>query len=88
MTAYLDTNVVIYFVEQHPVWGPKVVARIAAIRASGNGFAVSDLTRMECQVGRCNRRRLRRVLDQRRNFLRFLRFGGGAAVLTLVVPSG
>jgi uncharacterized protein len=49
--AYLDTNLVIYFIEGTPGWGPRAAARIAALRAAGDGLAVSDLTRMECQVG-------------------------------------
>ncbi len=51
MTVFLDANVVIYFVERHPVWGAKATARIAAARSSGNDLAVSDLIRMECRVG-------------------------------------
>ncbi len=37
-----------YFVEQHPVWGAKVTARLAALRSSGDEIAVSDLARTEC----------------------------------------
>ncbi len=51
MVVYLDANVVIYFVEQPPVWGPRSAARMAALRAGGETFAISDPTRMECQVG-------------------------------------
>ena len=51
MTVFLDANVVIYFVEQHPIWGAKATARIASARSSGDDIAVSDLIRMECQVG-------------------------------------
>jgi predicted nucleic acid-binding protein len=51
VTIFLDANVVIYFVERHPVWGAKAAARIAAARVEGDDFAVSDLIRMECQVG-------------------------------------
>jgi len=51
VSTYLDTNIVIYFVERHPFWGPKAISRIATIRSSGDHVAVSDLTRMECQVG-------------------------------------
>jgi predicted nucleic acid-binding protein len=49
--VYLDACPVIYFVEQPPLWGPKAVARIAALQAAGESLAVSDLTRMECRVG-------------------------------------
>jgi uncharacterized protein len=48
---FLDTNPVIYFVEQPPVWGAIATARIAGLRAAGDRLAVSDLVRMECQVG-------------------------------------
>jgi predicted nucleic acid-binding protein len=51
VTVFPDANIVIYFVERHPVWGAKATARIATARSSGDDFAVSDLIRMECQVG-------------------------------------
>ena len=34
-----------------PVWGPKVTAHLTVLLANGHQFAVSDLTRLECQVG-------------------------------------
>lgn len=49
--VYLDTNCVIYFVEIHPVWCPKVMARITAFRSAGDELAVGDLARAECLVG-------------------------------------
>ncbi len=48
MTVCLDADCVIYFVEQNPVWGPRVTARLAVLRAAGNDIAVSDLARTEC----------------------------------------
>jgi predicted nucleic acid-binding protein len=51
MIVYLDSNIVIYFVEKHAVEGPKVANRLNRVHASGGSLAVSDLTRMECQVG-------------------------------------
>jgi len=51
MIVCLDANGVIYFVEQNPVWGPKIAARIAALRASGHQIAVTDLARTECLAG-------------------------------------
>jgi predicted nucleic acid-binding protein len=48
--VYLDTNCVIYFVENHPVWWGKVVARIVAFRAAKDQLAVGDLTRAEFLV--------------------------------------
>ncbi len=49
--VYLDTNIVIYFVEQTPAWLPKVVARFARFRAAGDRLVISDLTWAECLVG-------------------------------------
>lgn len=51
MTICLDANCVIYLVEKNPVWGPKVIARLAAATAAGDTLAVSDLARAECLVG-------------------------------------
>jgi hypothetical protein len=45
---YLDTNIVIYTVEHHPTFGPKVRNRLGLARAAGDTLMVSDLTRMEC----------------------------------------
>ncbi len=50
MIVYLDTNRIIYFVENHPTWGPKVIARITSIRAASDELAVGDLARAECLV--------------------------------------
>ncbi len=51
MIVYLDTNVVIYVVEQNPVFGPKARTRLATTRAADDTLTISDLTRMECLVG-------------------------------------
>jgi hypothetical protein len=51
MIVCLDANIVIYLVEQNPLWEPKVSARIAAYRAAGDEIAVSDAARLECLVG-------------------------------------
>ena len=51
MIYYLDTNIVIYTVENDAVFGPKADARLAAIQAGGDSLMISDLTRMECLVG-------------------------------------
>jgi predicted nucleic acid-binding protein len=46
---YLDACIVIYVVEEHPVWGA-AIAR--AFEEAGLGrFAISALTKMECLVG-------------------------------------
>ena len=49
--VFLDANPVIYMIEQPPDLGPKTRARVAALLATGERLAVSDLVRMECQVG-------------------------------------
>jgi hypothetical protein len=43
MIVCLDADCTIYFAEQNPIWGPKVTARIAALRGVGDEIAVSDL---------------------------------------------
>jgi predicted nucleic acid-binding protein len=50
MIVSLDANIVIYLVEANPVWMPRAVARIAALRAAGDEIAVSDVARLECLV--------------------------------------
>jgi predicted nucleic acid-binding protein len=50
MLIYLDSNIVIYFIEQPPNFGPRALARIAIIRSNKDRMAVSHLTRMECRV--------------------------------------
>ena len=50
MKVYLDTNCIIYFVENHPVWCPKVVAWITTIRSARDELTVGDLARAECLV--------------------------------------
>ena len=49
--VYLDTNCVIYFVEQNPAWVSKVIARLTRFRAANDRMAVGDLTWAECLVG-------------------------------------
>jgi hypothetical protein len=49
--VFLDANPVIYLIEQPADLGPKATARVAELLASGERLAVSDLVRMECQVG-------------------------------------
>jgi uncharacterized protein len=51
MIVHLDTNIVIYAVEDPPILGALALARLTALRGSGNTFMVNDLTRMECLVG-------------------------------------
>lgn len=51
MIVYLDANIVIYLVEQHPLCGPRAEARITRPRALGGQVAISDAHRLECLVG-------------------------------------
>jgi predicted nucleic acid-binding protein len=48
MIVCLDADCTGSFVEQNAVWGPKITARLAALRAAGDEIAVSDLARTEC----------------------------------------
>jgi predicted nucleic acid-binding protein len=47
----LDTNCVIYLIENNPFWGPKVVARLAKAKAAADAIAACDLARSECLIG-------------------------------------
>ena len=49
--VFLDTNAVIYLIEQPAGLGAKTKARVNVLLANGERLAVSDLVRMECQVG-------------------------------------
>lgn len=51
MILYLDTNIVIYAVENTAVFGPQANARLTAARSAGDSFMISDLVRMEALVG-------------------------------------
>jgi predicted nucleic acid-binding protein len=51
MIVFLDTNIVIYAVENPPTLGAPATARLGAARSAGDSFMVSDLIRMECLVG-------------------------------------
>lgn len=51
MIVYLDTNIVIYAVENPPILGPKAMAHLSSLRTGGATFMISDLIRMECLVG-------------------------------------
>ena len=50
MLIYLDSNIVIYLIEQPAGLGPLAAARITALRDEGHRMAVSPLVRMECLV--------------------------------------
>ena len=47
MMIYLDANIVIYLVENHPTWEPKAAARLAAFRARGDLIATGDASRLD-----------------------------------------
>jgi hypothetical protein len=49
--VFLDSSVVIYYVEQPATWGAKAASRLMTVRASPEQFAVTELVRMECLVG-------------------------------------
>lgn len=51
MILFLDTNIIIYAVENPVVLEPRANARLAAARTAGAVFAISDLVRMEALVG-------------------------------------
>jgi len=49
--VYLNAHFVIYFIEMNPVWGLKVTTYVTDLLGRGDELAISDLTRLECQVG-------------------------------------
>ena len=51
MPVFVDTNIVIYLIEQPAGFGPRATAYIDAVTAAGDRIMVSDLARMECRVG-------------------------------------
>jgi predicted nucleic acid-binding protein len=50
MMIYLDSNIIIYFVENPPVFGAAVQSRLSKARTAGDTGAVSDAARFECLV--------------------------------------
>src|SRR5260370_21019957 len=50
MLYYLDTNVVIYAMEGHPLLQQRARNHVAALEAAGHRFVVSELTWTECLV--------------------------------------
>ena len=51
MILFLDTNVVIYAVENPVGFGRKANVRLTTARAAGDALMISDLVRMESLVG-------------------------------------
>jgi predicted nucleic acid-binding protein len=48
--CYLDSNIVMYYIENPPHWGLAAEARVVQLLDRGSTLMVSDLTRMECRV--------------------------------------
>lgn len=51
MIVFLDSNIVIYYIEHDPFWGPKVSERFKKIMAAEYSLATSDAVRLEPLVG-------------------------------------
>ncbi len=51
MIVFLDSNVVIYYIECDPYWGPKVEDRLRKIAADKDMLATSDAVRLETLIG-------------------------------------
>ena len=68
MIVCLDTNIVIYYVEQHPNWAPKVDARLRSVASSGDTLALCDAARLECLVGPLQAGDVATAADYRRFF--------------------
>jgi len=64
----LDSNCVIYLIENNPVWNPKIVRRLAAATAARDTFAVCDLARAECMVAPLRNRDAAVLADYQRFF--------------------
>ena len=50
MLIYLDSNIIIYVIEQSGEFGLRASSRIAALVAARDRIVVSDLTRLECRA--------------------------------------
>jgi predicted nucleic acid-binding protein len=50
MIVFLDTNIVIYYVENATGFGPRAIHHLNQLLAGGHAFAASDLVVMECRV--------------------------------------
>ncbi|MHB1038029.1 MAG: type II toxin-antitoxin system VapC family toxin [Pirellulales bacterium] len=49
MLVYLDSNIVIYLIEQPADFGVRASARLEKLLESGDEIVMSDLTRLECR---------------------------------------
>jgi predicted nucleic acid-binding protein len=51
MLVYLDSVILIYYIEQKGVFRARAARRLSSLLASGDEVAISDLVRMECRIG-------------------------------------
>jgi uncharacterized protein len=51
MLYYIDTVILIYFIERTDLFQVRAARQLARMRAAGDDLAISDLVRMECRVG-------------------------------------
>jgi predicted nucleic acid-binding protein len=51
MLFFVDSNIVIYMVQQPPILGQRATRRVDDLIDGGNQLVISDLVRMECLVG-------------------------------------
>jgi len=50
MLVYLDSAILIYYLDATGAYHQSAAKRLAALRGAGDQIAVSDLTRLECRV--------------------------------------
>jgi predicted nucleic acid-binding protein len=63
MLIYLDSLIVIYFLDHVGSFQVRAANRISAAATAGDLFAISDLTRFECRVGPIRARNAQRLAD-------------------------
>lgn len=61
MLIYLDSVIVIYFLDANDQYQQMAAQRLSALRAAGDEIAISDLTRLECRVQPINQSDQRRL---------------------------
>jgi predicted nucleic acid-binding protein len=69
MVYYLDTCIVIYWIEGPAPFDARVRTHIATLQAAGHYFAVSEFTRLECLVKPLGLNDGQLLLDYERFFL-------------------
>jgi predicted nucleic acid-binding protein len=50
MKVYLDSVILVYYLDHVGDFQTRAATRLSALRVAGDGIAVSDLVRMECRV--------------------------------------